>query len=76
MNIGLKTKLIFYSREPYLIEIINRAALFGIDLNNSPIALYSSNVYPDLSEHLGPPILTQDGEALNLDSYRSMLAAS
>jgi hypothetical protein len=41
--------MIFYSKEYDLLEIVNRAYIFGIDLNNSPIALYSPDVHADLS---------------------------
>jgi hypothetical protein len=70
LSAGLKSKLIFYSRESHLLEIINRAALFGIDLNQSPLALYSSNVHPDLSEHLGTPFPTQAGGTASWASWR------
>jgi hypothetical protein len=35
----------------------------AIDLSNSPIALYSPNVYPDLSQHLGDSIIIEDGDS-------------
>ena len=68
--VGLKTKLIFYCKEYNLLEIINRAHSFAIDLSNSPIALYSPNVHPDLSQHLGNNSLIEDGDNAKWETYR------
>ena len=49
----MKTKLIFYSKEAHLLDTLNRAHNFGIDVSNSPAALYSPAMSDDLAQHLG-----------------------
>lgn len=49
----MKTKLIFYSKEAHLLDTLNRAHHFGIDVSNSPAALYSPPMLDDLAQHLG-----------------------
>ena len=49
----MKTKLIFYSKEAHLLDTLNRAHNFGIDISNAPAALYSPPMLDDLAQHLG-----------------------
>ena len=46
------------------MSVVDKAKQFGIDMNHCPLALYTSTLHGDLSQHLGTLSVRQAGKGL------------